>query len=33
MVAAQTLPEYAPDNEITHLLRNVWNRIIELLPE
>jgi len=33
MVAAQTLPEFAPDHEITHLLRNVWARILELLPE
>ena len=31
MVAAQTLLEYAPEHEITHLLRNVWNRILELL--
>lgn len=33
MVAAQTLPEFAPDHEITHLLRNVWDRIMELLFE
>jgi MinD superfamily P-loop ATPase len=33
MVAAQTLPEYAPDHEISNLLRTVWNRILELLPE
>jgi MinD superfamily P-loop ATPase len=32
MVAAQTLPEFAPDHEISHLLRKVWKRIIELLP-
>jgi MinD superfamily P-loop ATPase len=32
MVATQALPEYAPDHEITHLLRNVWARILELLP-
>ena len=32
MVAAQTLPEFAPDHEIYHLLRNVWKRIVELLP-
>lgn len=32
MVAAQTLPEFAPDHEITHLLRSIWNRILELLP-
>ena len=33
MVAAQTLPEFAPDHEISHLLRKVWNRIVEILPE
>jgi MinD superfamily P-loop ATPase len=32
MVAAQTLPEFSPDHEITQLLRTVWNRILELLP-
>lgn len=32
MVAAKTLPEYAPDHEITSLLRNTWGRILELLP-
>jgi len=32
MVAAQTLPEFAPDHEITHLLQNIWSRILELLP-
>ena len=32
MVAAQALPEYAPEHEITHLLRNIWGRILELLP-
>jgi MinD superfamily P-loop ATPase len=32
MVATQTLPEFAPDHEISHILGNVWNRIIELLP-
>ena len=32
MVAAKTLPEYAPDYEITSLLRNTWGRILELLP-
>ena len=32
MVATKTLPEFAPDNEITQLLRNVWDRILELLP-
>ncbi|TFG29568.1 (4Fe-4S)-binding protein [Candidatus Thorarchaeota archaeon] len=33
MVAAQTLPEYAPDHEISHLLRQVWKRITEIIPE
>ena len=33
MVAAQTLPEFAPDHEISHLLRKVWKRIVEILPE
>jgi len=32
MVAVQTLPEYAPDHEITRLLRSIWERILELLP-
>jgi MinD superfamily P-loop ATPase len=33
MVAAQTLPEFAPDHEITHLLRKIWSRIMNLLPQ
>jgi MinD superfamily P-loop ATPase len=33
MVAAQTLPEFAPDHEITLLLEKVWTRILELLPK
>ena len=33
MVAAQTLPEYAPDHEISNLLRQVWKRIMEIFPE
>jgi MinD superfamily P-loop ATPase len=33
MVAAKTLPEYAPDHEITGILQGVWNRIIKLLAE
>jgi MinD superfamily P-loop ATPase len=33
MVAAQTLPEFAPDHEISQLLRQVWKRIKEILPE
>ena len=33
MVAAQTLPEFAPDHEISQLLRKVWNRIVEILQE
>ncbi|MFX1560112.1 MAG: ATP-binding protein [Promethearchaeota archaeon] len=32
MVAAQTLPEFASDHEISQLLRKIWNRIIENLP-
>ena len=32
MVAAQTLPEYAPDHEISQFLRKAWDRIIESLP-
>ncbi|MGD9395352.1 MAG: 4Fe-4S binding protein [Candidatus Thorarchaeota archaeon] len=31
MVAAQTLPEFAPDHEISQLLRKVWGRVIEKL--
>ena len=33
MVAAQTLPEFAPDHEISQILKRVWDRILELLPE
>ncbi|MHA1138142.1 MAG: nucleotide-binding protein [Candidatus Thorarchaeota archaeon] len=33
MVAATTLPEFAPDHEISQILRNAWKRILELLPE
>ena len=32
MVAAQTLPEFAPDHEITQLLRKIWSRVNGLLP-
>ena len=32
MVAAQTLPEFAPDHEITQLLQSIWTRINEILP-
>ncbi len=31
MVAAQTLPEFAPDHEISQLLQKVWDRVIEKL--
>ncbi|MFW9843376.1 MAG: ATP-binding protein [Candidatus Thorarchaeota archaeon] len=31
MVATQTLPEFAPDHEITQLLSKVWNRVEEIL--
>jgi len=31
MVAVQTLPEFAPEHEITHLLEGIWNRVLELL--
>jgi len=31
MVAATTLPEFAPDHEISLLLRNMWNRVSEIL--
>ena len=30
MVAAQTLPEYAPDHPITHLLDEMWSEIIKI---
>jgi MinD superfamily P-loop ATPase len=30
MVAAKTLPEFAPDHEITSLLRDIWNRISDI---
>ena len=29
MVAAQTLPEFAPDHEISQLLRKIWDRVNE----
>lgn len=32
MVATQTLIEFAPDHEISQLLRKIWDRIIESLP-
>jgi MinD superfamily P-loop ATPase len=32
MVAAQTLPEFAPDHDISRLLQVFWNRVTELLP-
>jgi MinD superfamily P-loop ATPase len=31
MVAAQTLPEFAPNHETSQLLRKVWDRVIEKL--
>jgi MinD superfamily P-loop ATPase len=31
MVAAQTLPEFAPDHEISQLLRKLWDRVNESL--
>jgi MinD superfamily P-loop ATPase len=31
MVAAQTLPEFAPDHEITLLLRKIWRQVNEIL--
>jgi len=31
MVAAQTLPEFAPDHEISQFLRRVWDRVNEKL--
>ncbi|MHA1862546.1 MAG: ATP-binding protein [Candidatus Thorarchaeota archaeon] len=31
MVAATTLPEFAPDNEISLLLRDMWTRVSEIL--
>ena len=31
MVAAKSLPEYAPHHEISHLLQKIWNQITELL--
>jgi MinD superfamily P-loop ATPase len=33
MVAATTLPEFAPNHEITKQLRNIWLRIIEILND
>jgi MinD superfamily P-loop ATPase len=31
MVAAQTLPEFAPEHEITLLLRKIWRQVNEIL--
>lgn len=31
MVAAQTLPEFAPDHEISQLLREIWKHVNEIL--
>jgi len=31
MVATKTLPEYAPDHEISRLIKKIWNRVTELL--
>lgn len=31
MIAAKTLPEFAPNHEISILLQKIWNRIFELL--
>ncbi len=31
MVATKSLPEYAPDHEISHLLQKIWGRITELV--
>jgi len=33
MVAAQTLPEFAPEHEISKILTQVWKRIMEILSE
>ena len=33
MVAAQTLPEFAPDHEISRLLQDIWGRISCILAE
>ncbi len=32
MVAAQTLPEFAPDHEISQLLRKIWIQVNGILP-
>jgi MinD superfamily P-loop ATPase len=31
MIEAQTLPEFAPDHEISQLLRKIWDRVNEKL--
>jgi MinD superfamily P-loop ATPase len=31
MVAAQTLPEFAPDHQITLLLKQMWHRVENVL--
>lgn len=33
MVATETIPEYAPDHEISVLLRRIWNRLSAILAE
>lgn len=32
MVAAQTLPEFAPEHEISELLRKIWGQVNQMLP-
>ncbi len=33
MVATQTLPEFAPEHDITKSLRKMWNRVLEILDQ
>jgi MinD superfamily P-loop ATPase len=33
MVAAKTLPEFAPNHVITNQLRNIWFRVVEILND
>jgi MinD superfamily P-loop ATPase len=33
MIAAQTLPEFAPEHDITRTLKKSWNRVLEIINQ